>query len=70
MNEYIRSWLKTQNLSLTWLALQAGVHKNYLGAILNGRRKAGLATLARLETAMGLPQGTLVLMRMKERTDA
>ena len=70
MNDYIKSWLKTRNLSLVWLGRAAGVDGSYLCAILNGRRKAGLATLARLETAMGLPQGTLVLMRMKERTDA
>ena len=57
----VREWLRSHERSQAWLARQAKVHPMHLSNCLLGKAKVGILVLSRLEDAMGMDPGTLLM---------
>jgi len=58
---FVREWLRTHERSQAWLARQAKVHPMHLSNCLLGKSQVGISVLSRLEDAMGMEAGTLLM---------
>ena len=58
---FVREWLRTHERSQAWLARQAKVHPMHLSNCLLGKSQVGISVLSRLEDAMGMKPGTLLM---------
>ncbi len=66
----VYGWLERERRSQAFLAREAGIDSSYLSRCLNGKLRIGTRSLRRLETAMGVPSGTLVAARTDQQKDA
>ena len=66
----VRDLREQQGLSQDRLAVDADMHKNYLGAIERGQYNVSLRTARKLANALGVPLGTLVETEPPSRTPA
>ena len=57
----VREWLRSHERSQAWLARQAKVHPMHLSNCLLGKSQVGISVLSRLEDAMGMKPGTLLM---------
>ena len=58
---FVLSWLNEQDRSQAWLARKAKVHQMHLSNCLLGKSQVGISVLSRLEDAMGMKPGTLLM---------
>ena len=57
----VRGWLHDNERTQAWLARRAKVHPMHLSNCLLGKAKVGISVLSRLEDAMGMDPGTLLM---------
>lgn len=58
----VKAWLRDQDRSQAWLAKRARVNAMHLSNVLLGKSQVGIPVLARLEDAMGMKPGDLLLL--------
>ena len=59
---FVLSWLNEQDRSQAWLARKAKVHQMHLSNCLLGKSKVGISVLSRLEDAMDMQPGNLLMV--------
>ena len=59
--ELVRDWLHAHERSQAWLARKAQVHPMHLSNCLLGKSQVGILVLSRLEDAMDMKPGTLLI---------
>lgn len=62
-------WLANQDRSQAWLARKAKVHPMHLSNCLLGKSQVGIAVLSRLEDAMELAPGRLLMAAREAAVD-
>ena len=63
-------WLSNQDRSQAWLARRAKVHPMHLSNCLLGKSQVGISVLSRLEDAMELTPGTLLMAAREAAVDS
>ena len=66
----VLSWLKSQDRTQAWLARNAKVHPMHLSNCLLGKSQVGISVLSRLEDAMELTPGKLLMAAREAAVDS
>ena len=67
---FVLSWLNEQDRSQAWLARKAKVHQMHLSNCLRGNSQVGISVLSRLEDAMDMQPGTLLMAAREAAMDS